>query len=159
MNPLRVARENRKMRRWRRGCLCCREWIDSHKIANVASSSSCLPRPPAPFESSHQSRCDYHSPTTRDSCTPAQIVKSGFAPAHDDLYKLNSECNSYHDLAIHRNRSTVQGSTNRRALGLVNLVPALAYHFCLNLPAAFTQPVARLLVDPCTYIKIHFQSE
>ena len=26
------------------------------------------------------------------------------------------------------------------------LVPALAYHFCLNLPAAFTQPRARLLV-------------
>ena len=30
----------------------------------------------------------------------------------------------------------VQGSTNRRALGLGNFVPALAYHFCLNLPAA-----------------------
>ena len=43
----------------------------------------------------------------------------------------------------------VQGSTNRRALGLVNFVPALAYHFCLNLPAAFTQPGARLLVEPC----------
>ena len=43
----------------------------------------------------------------------------------------------------------VQGSTNRRALGLVNLVLALAYHFCLNLPAAFTQPGDRLLVEPC----------
>ena len=32
----------------------------------------------------------------------------------------------------------LQGSTNRRAPGLVNFVPALAYHFCLNLPAAFT---------------------
>ena len=28
-------------------------------------------------------------------------------------------------------------------------VPALAYHFCLNLPASFTQPGARLLVEPC----------
>ena len=28
---------------------------------------------------------------------------------------------------------------------MVNFVPALAYHFCLNLPAAFTQPRARLL--------------
>ena len=45
--------------------------------------------------------------------------------------------------------SYVQGSTNRRALGLVNFVPALAYHFSLNLPAAFTQPRARLLVEPC----------
>ena len=32
----------------------------------------------------------------------------------------------------------LQGSTNRRALGLVNFVPALAHHFCLNLPAAFS---------------------
>ena len=46
---------------------------------------------------------------------------------------------------------TVQGSTNRRAPGLVNFVPVLAYHFCLNLPAAFTEPGARLLVEPCTY--------
>ena len=36
-----------------------------------------------------------------------------------------------------------------RAPGLVNFVLALAYHFCLNLPAAFTQPRARLLVEPC----------
>ena len=43
----------------------------------------------------------------------------------------------------------VKGSTNRRALGLVNFVPALPYHFCLKLPAAFTQPGARLLVEPC----------
>ena len=45
--------------------------------------------------------------------------------------------------------SIVQGSTNRRSLGLVNFVPAFAYHFCLNLPAAFTQPGARLLVELC----------
>ena len=32
----------------------------------------------------------------------------------------------------------------------MNFVPAHAYHFCLNLPAAFTQPGARLLVEPCT---------
>ena len=44
----------------------------------------------------------------------------------------------------------VQGSTIRRTPGLVNFVPALAYHFCLNLPATFTQPRARLLVEPCT---------
>ena len=45
--------------------------------------------------------------------------------------------------------SYVQGSTNRRAPGLVNFDPALAYHFCLNLPAAFTQPGAHLLVEHC----------
>ena len=32
----------------------------------------------------------------------------------------------------------------------MSFVAALAYHFCLNLPAAFTQPGARLLVEPCT---------
>ena len=43
-----------------------------------------------------------------------------------------------------------QGFTNRRALGLVNFVPALAYHFCLNF-TQFTQPGARLLMEPCSY--------
>ena len=56
----------------------------------------------------------------------------------------------------------VQGSTNRRALGLVIFVPALAYHISLNLPAAFTQPGARLLVEPCSPIQLgkfcHFPS-
>ena len=49
----------------------------------------------------------------------------------------------------------VQGSTNRRAPGLVNFVLALAYHFCLNLPAAFSQPGARLLVEPCIAVEEH----
>ena len=53
----------------------------------------------------------------------------------------------------------LQGSTNRRAPGLVNFVPALAYHFCFNLPAAFTQPGARLLVEPCTLWGISIPSK
>ena len=48
-----------------------------------------------------------------------------------------------------REFQTVHGSTNRRATGFVNFVLALAYHFRLNLPAAFTQPEALLLVEPC----------
>ena len=40
---------------------------------------------------------------------------------------------------------SVQCSTNRRAPRFVNHVLALAYHFYLNLPAAFTQPGAHLL--------------
>ena len=52
--------------------------------------------------------------------------------------------------SIQHVQGRIQGSTNRRALGLVNFVPALAYHFCLNFPAAFTEPGARLLVEPCT---------
>ena len=34
--------------------------------------------------------------------------------------------------------------------GLVNLIPALAYHFCLALPAEFTQPGVHLLAHPCS---------
>ena len=33
--------------------------------------------------------------------------------------------------------------------GLVNFVVAVAYYFCLALPAAFTQPGDRLLAKPC----------
>ena len=36
--------------------------------------------------------------------------------------------------------------------GLVNFVIALAYHFCLALPAAFMQPGDHLLADPCTLV-------
>ena len=43
----------------------------------------------------------------------------------------------------------VQGSANPRTPGLVNFVYAVAYHFCLNLPRAFSQPGARGLADPC----------
>ena len=34
----------------------------------------------------------------------------------------------------------IQGSAKRRSPGLVNFVTVVAYHLCLSLPAAFTQP-------------------
>ena len=40
-------------------------------------------------------------------------------------------------------RAIVQGSAARQSPGLVNFVPTLAYHFCLALPVAFTQPEVR----------------
>ena len=43
----------------------------------------------------------------------------------------------------------LQGSAKRRSPGLVNFVAAVAYHFCLALPAAFTQSGGHLLADPC----------
>ena len=46
-------------------------------------------------------------------------------------------------------RRPIQGSAKRWSPGLVNFVTALAYHFCLALPAAFTQPGARLFADLC----------
>ena len=44
----------------------------------------------------------------------------------------------------------VQGYTKRWSQGLVNFVSALAYHFCLALPAKFTQPGNHLLAQPST---------
>ena len=43
----------------------------------------------------------------------------------------------------------VQGSAKRRTPDLVNFVPAVAYHICLALSAAFTQPGNHLLAEPC----------
>ena len=46
--------------------------------------------------------------------------------------------------------SDIQGQAKRHFPGLVNYVTALAYHFCLALPAAFSQPGDRPLAEPCT---------
>ena len=45
----------------------------------------------------------------------------------------------------------VQGTTKVGAPGLVNLIAAVAYHFCPMLPAAFTQPGVSALADLCMY--------
>ena len=44
--------------------------------------------------------------------------------------------------------SAVQGSAKRQSPGLVTFVTALAYYFCLALPAAFAQPGTILLAKP-----------
>ena len=46
---------------------------------------------------------------------------------------------------------SVQGSPKECFPGLVNFVTAVAYHFCLNLPRAFSQPGKHSFGDPCTY--------
>ena len=38
----------------------------------------------------------------------------------------------------------------------MNFVPAVAYHFCLALPIAFTQPGALLLAEPCTITRLPY---
>ena len=43
----------------------------------------------------------------------------------------------------------IQGSAKRLRPGLVKFVSAVAYHFRLSFPAAFTQPGLSLLADPC----------
>ena len=46
----------------------------------------------------------------------------------------------------------IQGSAIGRTPGLVEFVPAVAYYFCVALPAAFLQPGARLLTKSCIRI-------
>ena len=41
----------------------------------------------------------------------------------------------------------------RRSLGLVNCIAAGAYHFCLALHAAFSQPGVCILAEPCIRIR------
>ena len=48
---------------------------------------------------------------------------------------------------------SLQRSAKVDAPGFVNFAPAVAYHFCLNLPAAFTQSGAPTLADLCTNIE------
>ena len=48
----------------------------------------------------------------------------------------------------------IQGTSRWPFPGLVNFVPAVAYHFCLNLPKAFLQPWNGLLVVPCRVILV-----
>ena len=42
--------------------------------------------------------------------------------------------------ALNKFLENIQGLAKRLSPGLVNFVTALAYHSCLALPAAFTQP-------------------
>ena len=44
----------------------------------------------------------------------------------------------------------IQGRTIKPLQGLVNFVPDVAYHFCLNVPAAFSQPGNGLIREPCS---------
>ena len=44
---------------------------------------------------------------------------------------------------------SLQGLAKRLSPVLVYFVPALAYHFCLALPAVFTQPGAHFRAEPC----------
>ena len=60
---------------------------------------------------------------------------------------------SFHS-AESRDPLSLQGSAKMLWPGLVNCVPAITYHFCLSLPAAFTQPGQSLLAEPCTLLVI-----
>ena len=69
---------------------------------------------------------------------PFQIYGPSYAAMLNLVYILKSIYVNY-----------VQGLAKRRSPGLVNFVAAVAYHFCLAFPAAFTQPGTHLLAAPC----------
>ena len=62
-----------------------------------------------------------------------------------------ARANGHRQGPIYRLIGHVQGFTIRPFQGSVNFVPAVTYHSCLNLPAAFSQPGIGLIVRPSTY--------
>ena len=54
------------------------------------------------------------------------------------------------ELETNLRQEDIKSSAKRWSPGLMNFVPAVVYHFCLALPAAFTQPGDHPLPDPCT---------
>ena len=52
-------------------------------------------------------------------------------------------------ISFHLSFWDVQGLAKRLRPGLVNYIAAVAYHFCLSLPTAFSQPGRSLLAGPC----------
>ena len=53
---------------------------------------------------------------------------------------------------------SLQGWAKVSFPGLLNFVPAVAYHFCLNLPAAFSQPGNGNLLHPCISLPVPLPS-
>lgn len=49
--------------------------------------------------------------------------------------------------SVNRRLHSLQGSAKRLCPGLVKFISAIAYHFCLNLPAAFMKPGRSLLAQ------------
>ena len=61
-------------------------------------------------------------------------------------------CTTYYSTVMKLNEKgylDVQGWAQFPLPGWVNFVPAVAYHFCLNLPAPFTRPGNSNFAQPC----------
>ena len=76
----------------------------------------------------------------------ADSCRSGRTKQETELTHFNRMTNKHAKEPI---RTHVQGLTKRPFAGLVNFVPAVAYHSCLNLLEAFSQPGSGLLEVPC----------
>ena len=80
---------------------------------------------------------------------PRCMFSSTFSCKKNTLSSLNRRTTMDFPLTSPVGFLLVQGLAKRWSPGLVHLVPALAYQFCLALAAAFTQPGARLLAKTC----------
>ena len=98
-------------------------------------------------------------PLVTDSCPIMQIIRlsSYFVlPPYQCVHhlclvlKLRRPMHSLSVMREHFLLDPVQASAKRLWPGLVDFVPAIAYHFCVALPAAFTQTGYHLLAEPCT---------
>ena len=78
------------------------------------------------------------------------VLSGGFTAALDKIYEFLSfvlvlQIHFLMDIPMGQNHNPfVQGSTNRRAPGLVNFAPALAYHFC-SIHATWGPPISGAL--------------
>ena len=68
------------------------------------------------------------------------------------IHYLGHSCRKPHPTNSQCMHAFLQGSAKRWSSGWVNFVAAVAYHFCLTLPEAFTQPGAHLFAGPCTVL-------
>ena len=86
-----------------------------------------------------------------DGGNTESVCYSGKIPSCASFHRANvAECfDSVAMERVHCCLHTVQGCAKKWAPGVANFVPAVAYHFCLTLPAAFTQPGDLLIAEPC----------
>ena len=63
--------------------------------------------------------------------------------------RQSRSCFLSHESVRHSLAAYIQGRAKKWSPDLVSFVAAVAYHLCLDLPAAFTQHGDHFLADPC----------
>ena len=79
---------------------------------------------------------------------PSLFLASSFSGSKVKKLALAWKVNTI-NIGSKEGRSLSPAPTWMKLPGLVNFVIAVAYHFCLSLPAVFTQPGQSILANPC----------
>ena len=108
---------------------------DFHNLKVRLIVSICMPMVPRRF--------DFPYPAELKTLCERRAQLISCPPRHD----FNTVKNEKSHRRDNRQREGIQRSAKVDVPGLVNFIPAVAYHSCLNLPAAFTQPGAPTLAD------------